>query len=57
MYRDLLPLRSLVVSIVHHTVYEALTLRIHYSQKVFLTRPIPVEFFFIPITFGLGLLL
>ncbi|RPD63077.1 sodium-potassium ATPase [Lentinus tigrinus ALCF2SS1-6] len=26
-------------------------------QKVFLTRQIPVEFFFIPITFGLGLLL
>jgi hypothetical protein len=27
------------------------------SQKVFQTRPIPVEYFFIPITFGLGLLL
>ncbi|KAI0735310.1 sodium-potassium ATPase [Earliella scabrosa] len=26
-------------------------------QNVFQTRPIPVEFFFIPITFGLGLLL
>ncbi|TBU35112.1 sodium-potassium ATPase [Dichomitus squalens] len=26
-------------------------------QKVFDTRPIPVEFFFIPVTFGIGLLL
>lgn len=39
----------------------ALVLAIFFSyvpwfQKVFQTRPIPVEFFFIPITFGLGLL-
>ncbi|OBZ79410.1 Sodium/potassium-transporting ATPase subunit alpha-A [Grifola frondosa] len=51
---NLFATRCRTLSIFQHT--PALNCYIPWFQKVFQTRGVPVEFYFIPITFGLGLL-
>ena len=59
VHRHLLPLRSVVVR-PPFRLRRAISVtdrRRIYSHGIFQTRPVPVEFFFIPLTFALGLLL